>query len=698
MKLKLIFTLTILLSVSGLLFSQNQKDTIKTQNLGEVIISAGRLPMPLKMNPAATSLVGQNVLSVMPRAIAADEALRLVPGVRIDNQANGSRLHMSIRGQGILSEHGLRGIKVLIDGIPVNDPTGFAADLYDIDWASVKNIEVLRGSAASLYGGSSNAGVISVATQDGGDKPIGGNISTSVGSNGFYKLRGQVDGTSNNLNYRVSYSRLAGDGYRDHTAFWGNNLNEKVTFSPSKRVKLTQILNVTDYFNQNAEGLSLDQLAENPKQANPDAVPFNEYMKTSRTTNGLLGQVEINKNQNIQFNGFLRSTNYLEATNSGVLRRNIKADGGSLQYNLTFGSDVIKNHVSIGSDFQYQNIYETKHTNLKDTLRRDGNGIPSETLHEGGDTLLANQIYEQQGLGLFLLDRLELGKKWSATFSLRYDNTQNKLKDRIVSGNNHSGDKDFDRTTARVGLSYSICEMANVYADWSQGFLPPATEELASNPLSFGGFNTDLKPATSNSEEIGIRGTFRNYVFYDVTGFIMNTDNDFYRYRIAAPRDQETFYGNVGSSNRYGIETFVSVTPIDPLSIQLAYTYSNFKYSSPDSIKDNWLPNSPEHQLNADVSYKLTKNLTIGVSTEYQSKWYIYTNKIRKDVSQDGFNLYHARLAYTWNIAGLKGEISVYAKNFTDQKYVAFTEPDDGGNSYQPGSRREFFGSLKFNF
>jgi len=75
MKLKLIFTLTILLSASGLLFSQNQKDTIKTQNLGEVIISAGRLPMPLKMNPAATSLVGQNVLSVMPRAIAADEAL-----------------------------------------------------------------------------------------------------------------------------------------------------------------------------------------------------------------------------------------------------------------------------------------------------------------------------------------------------------------------------------------------------------------------------------------------------------------------------------------------------------------------------------------------------------------------------------------------------------------------------------------------
>lgn len=673
-------------------------DTAKTKSLQEVVISANRISVPLKLIPAAASLVQGDVLKTMSRTIAADEALRLVPGVRIDNQADGSRLHMSMRGQGILSEHGLRGIKVLIDGIPVNDPTGFAADLYDIDWASVKNIEVLRGSSASLYGGSSYAGVLNIITKDGGPRPIGGEISSTIGSNGFYKLRGEVGGTSGSTNYRVSYSRLNGDGYRDHTAFWGNNLSEKITFSPLKRVRLTHLLNVTDYFNQNAEGLSLEQVAENPKQANPDAVPFNEYMKTNRVTNGLIGQVEISKNQNIQFNGFVRSTRYIEATNSGVLRREIKAQGGSLQYNITMGEKFVKTHVSIGTDFQWQNIYESKHTNIKDTTRTDGHGIPSETLYEGGDTLLANQIYDQQGVGFFLLDRVELGSKFSVLASLRYDNIKNKLTDRIVSDNNHSGNKDFDQATAKIGAVYSFCNLANVYANWSQGFLPPATEELASNPNAYGGFNTNLKPATSIGEEIGIRGSYRNILYYDITGFYMNTDNDFYRYRIPAPRNQETFYGNAGSSDRFGIETFVSVTPIEPITIQLAYTYSHFKYTAPDSIDGNWLPNSPQHQLNAEVNYKLTKRLIISLSTEYQSEWYIYTNKIRKDVSQDGFNLYHARIAYRWDIAGLNGEISLYAKNFTDQKYIAFTEPDDGGNSYQPGARREIFGSLKINF
>jgi len=48
-----------------------------------------------------------------------------------------------------------------------------------------------------------------------------------------------------------------------------------------KNFKLTQIFQMTDYFNQNAEGLSIDQVRENPKQANGDANPFNEYQKTA---------------------------------------------------------------------------------------------------------------------------------------------------------------------------------------------------------------------------------------------------------------------------------------------------------------------------------------------------------------------------------------------------------------------------------
>jgi outer membrane receptor protein involved in Fe transport len=137
-------TVLLLLFLNNCLSGQTRiSDSITTINLKEIIVTANRLPITLKTNPGAVSLVTQDILASIPKGIAAEEALRLVPGVRIDNQHDGERVHVSIRGQGILTERGLHGIGVIIDGIPVNDPSGFAPDLYDIDWATVKKIEVL---------------------------------------------------------------------------------------------------------------------------------------------------------------------------------------------------------------------------------------------------------------------------------------------------------------------------------------------------------------------------------------------------------------------------------------------------------------------------------------------------------------------------------------------------------------------------
>lgn len=78
----------------------------------EVVVTAPRMDIPLKENPAATTVVTQETLESMPRTVAAEEALALVPGVKVDNQADGERVHLSIRGQGLLTERGIRGIKI----------------------------------------------------------------------------------------------------------------------------------------------------------------------------------------------------------------------------------------------------------------------------------------------------------------------------------------------------------------------------------------------------------------------------------------------------------------------------------------------------------------------------------------------------------------------------------------------------------
>jgi iron complex outermembrane recepter protein len=702
--MKKIFTCFLVMGIIGIMQAQAQ-DTIKTIKMDEVVVTANRIPLTLSQNPGAFSLVAKPALSVMPRSIAVDEALRSVPGVRIDNQANGSRVHMSIRGQGILSERGLRGIKVLIDGIPVNDPTGFAPDLYDVDWATVQNVEVLRGPATSLYGGSANAGVMSITTQNGGEKPAGGTLYTSFGSNGFYKVLGQVNGSTGKLGYRVSFSHMKGNGYRYHQGFWGNNLSEKVTWRPNEKITISQVFLATTYFNQNAEGLNLSQL-DDPKQANPDAIPCNEYQKTQRITNGITGRFELAESHHLSVTGFLRTSDYKEPGSSAVQYRDFMNPGASLQYEWDAGKGSVKNHFSAGAEIQYQRIDEIKLPNIKDTSRTEEMGEMDETVIEG-TTLLANQTISQNSSGIFAVDRVELGKNLNMMVSVRYDNIRNELTDKLNGPVDLSGDADFQKTTARVGLSYRFSPLLTLYANWGQGFLPPATEELASNPDSYGGFNTSLEPATSAGEELGLRGSWDGKLFYDLTAFFLNTENDFYRYRILPDRPLETFYGNAGKTKRFGVETSADWIPVKDLLIRVAYTYSNFKYTEtsqdsmytmgemlPAIVEGNYLPNSPMHQLFADVEYRFLNHFTVGVSTDYQSEWYIYSNL---DVTQEGFNLWNARAAYDFRIGKVGAEISVYGKNLTDEFYMGFTEPDPDGNSYQPGPGREFFGSLRIN-
>jgi iron complex outermembrane receptor protein len=312
--------------------------------------------------------------------------------------------------------------------------------------------------------------------------------------------------------------------------------------------------------------------------------------------------------------------------------------------------------------------------------------------------------------------------KFNLVGSIRYDAMKNELTNKMLASDTAKTAKNFKNVSARIGASYSINNAANVFIDWSQGFLPPSTEELASNPVGYSGFNTHLVPATSSCSEIGIRGFYNEKLSYEVTGFIMNTENDFFRFKQTGRGNQEVFYGNAGNSRRLGIETFISYQILKNLSFQVAYTYADYKYVS--SVIDpvyidpvyvltsppaagQYLPNSPKHQLYSEVIYSINKRFKVSLATEYQSKWAIYTDPKAYNGEmdpaiyqnwQEGFNLFHARVSYNLNIGKVKGECSVFVRNITGAKYMAFTEPDPDGNAYHPGPVREFFGNIKLRF
>lgn len=689
-------------------------DTSQYAGHFEVLVTAPRMDIPLKENPAATTVVETEILSGMWRTVAADEAFKLAPGIKVDNQADGERVHLSIRGQGILTERGTRGVKTLVDGVPLNDPSGYVSDFFDIDWATVKRIEVMRGPAAAFYGSGSSGGILNILTRDGGPQPVAASGFLTAGSYGFYKGQAEAGGTSGPINYRISGSYLSGDGYRQHTKFWADNLYGKFHFKDAPSVKLTAILGWMDFFNENAEGLNLDWFSRNPseyrKLANPDAysldeyrntpdwyqqmfgvnrIPGNEYQRTARFTSGLTCSIDLGANIDAGLSAYYRHTKYTESVPSSLIHRGYDTPGFSLQVNHHAGQGWLKNHTSVGADFSWQTIDEYKHPNL-------GNAVE-------GSEFQSDQTMSQSGAGIFVLDRVELGPQWGVSLSLRYDRVTNKLDDHLKAGGvDLSSEVAYKKATGRLGVTWNPLPDFSLYASWGTGFLPPGTEELVNNPYAYGGFNTYLVPATSNGEEVGARGSISNSFIYDVALFYLATESDFGRYRMAS-RPLETFYGNVGSTHRYGLETFLSWYPLEPLALRLAYTYSHFKYVDVQTAAgipyhDTWLPNSPQHQLYLDAGYKITAALTAGAALEYVSSWYIdSTNRIFPNGygRTDPYALVHVRLAYHFQMGQTPFELMLSGRNIFGVEYYGFTEPDPDGNSYQPAPTAEWSVGLR---
>jgi outer membrane receptor for monomeric catechols len=137
---------------------------------------------------------------------------------------------------------------------------------------------------------------------------------------------------------------------------------------------------------------------------------------------------------------------------------------------------------------------------------------------------------------------------------------------------------------------------------------------------------------------------------------------------------------------------YANITPVESLSLQVAYTWSHFRYSSSTSyygdIENNSLPNSPDHQLFTDIAWRLRPDVTVGLGTDTYTRWYVDAGN---GTSVDGYTVWNTRIGWHVRVGGVDGDLSISARNLTAVKYIAFTEPDPDGASYQPGPERELF-------
>lgn len=241
--------------------------------LDAVAVTGSRIEHNTFDLPAAVEVVDAARIGADQARVNASEALAGVPGISVQNRQNYAQdLQISSRGFGARSAFGVRGVRLVADGIPASMPDGQGqVATFNLDRA--ERIEVMRGPMSSVYGNHAG-GVIQMFTADGKGRPTveGGLVG---GSYGMWKADLSAQGETAGLGYVLDTSRFSVDGYRDHSRALRDQSAAKLTFAPDEDSRLMVVANS---FSQTADdplGQSWGQFGSNPRSVDPVAEQYN---------------------------------------------------------------------------------------------------------------------------------------------------------------------------------------------------------------------------------------------------------------------------------------------------------------------------------------------------------------------------------------------------------------------------------------
>src|ERR1043165_5753990 len=136
----------------------------------DILVTATRTPSQGFDVPAAIDAVSARAIQEDRPQVNLSEAINRLPGIVVQNRQNYAQdLQISSRGFGGRSTFGVRGVRLIADGIPATMPDG-QGQAASFDLSSAERIEGLGGPFASLYGNASG-GVVQVFTADGPERP-----------------------------------------------------------------------------------------------------------------------------------------------------------------------------------------------------------------------------------------------------------------------------------------------------------------------------------------------------------------------------------------------------------------------------------------------------------------------------------------------------------------------------------------------
>ncbi len=632
------------------------------------------------------------------RGALVGEALGGVPGLSARERQNLAQdTQLSIRGFGARSTFGVRGVRLLVDGVPATMPDG-QGQLSHFSLLGADRIEVLRGPFSALHGNSSG-GVLQLWSADGqaGDP---WRLRSSAGSNGSASTGVQLKGKTGAMHYNVAANHFRTDGWRDHSAARRESLAARLGFALAPGQRLDLLLNGFDAPHaQDPLGLTRAQVQADPRQATAVATQYDTRKSVRQNQLGLVYSIEHGQ-QTWRFMGYAGERTVEQflaippATQASALHSGgvIDLDGnyGGLDARWAWHGALAGRPLELvlGANADRQRQHRTGYENfigttygIKGRLRRD-------------------QRDQVQNVDQFAQAWWQFSPRWSALVGARHTQVRFRSQDHYLTAGNpdDSGRRDYSATTPVGGLVFRANDGLRLYASAGRGFESPTFNELGYRADGGAGMALDLSSSTSRNYELGAKWRAQSGARLELVLFRADTDDEL---AVATNSGGRSSYRNIGATRRQGVELGWQQPIGESQHLQLAWTWLQA------SVRDGYLtctglpapcrvptnrvapgsrlPGVPRQQLSARWQWQPG-------AWQWAAEVVAASDMVVNDLADaraPGYALLNLEAAREWPTT--RGPLRVFARvdNVLDQRYIGSVIVNDGNQRYyEPGPDR----------
>lgn len=640
-------------------------------------------------SPFALSVVAADSARPGLRHAGLEEMLFGIPGLASSSRNNPSQdARLSIRGFGARSAFGVRGVRVMRDGMPLTLPDG-QTPLDYMSLESIGRIETMRGAASALYG-NATGGVIDVQTVEPFNGPITLEGRQWIGADRYLRSVIAGSGTAGGLSFVADAARSSSDGSRANSRHRSTVGFSRIAHGDAKGEITLTLMALDNPLSQNPGALTLAEMRDDPHSADPGSVRRRARKAVRQLQLGLSAERNVWPGR-LGFSAFGGSRTLDNPLPFAVVEVGRHTWGGSAF--LTSGP--ARHRISAGIDFQSQNDLRRNYFACADTVPQMAPTARCPRPGSDRGTVTLDQREIVTSAGAYLTDEIALSNSVSASAGVRADHVGFRVRDRMISASNpdDSGERSLRAVSPILGIVARVAESKALYANVSSAFETPTATELGNQPDGGAGINNELDPQKSLTLEIGSKGFAGPSIRYDLAAFRTSVRDELVPFEIP-DSDGRRYFRNAGSTRRMGAEAGVEVSR-GRSNAALAYTYSSFRFNEFDAggadFGGNEIPGAPRHRAQATMTVDLEQGFVVLEGEAAGSSYADDANTFRAP----GYGTFHLRGGLRGGSKGGRFSVTAGIQNVLDRKYASSIAVNAARARYfEPAPQRTFFAGV----